>query len=250
MKAVQIFFGMAVMVGSSAGIFMALKPSETDRLWQENSALRQENRQLQESIGRLTLETRVAEVRVVDQIHEGDLVNGQPAEQTTTTLEFIEFDRMQRPLPPRKFIIEGDVVYFDSLVLKFDYEDVALGDALRGKSLLMFRRIFGEHQNPVDGYYLDPENDIPDVYRVDPDPSELERKLWSRFWDYMEDDKLRAQDGVRIVQIEAPAVKMSRGQVWVLTHQATGDLNLEERTPPSDREDRFSSVDSDAEPGV
>lgn len=226
-----MLMGAAVLAGSSVGVFYALKPTEMDRLRQQNMALLREREQLREWVERLTLETRVAEARVLDQIHEGDLVNGQRADKTMTSIEFVEFDRQQSPLPARRFLIEGELVYFESLVLKFEYEDVAAGDVLKGKSLLLFRRIFGEHQNPVDGYQIDPEHEIPDVYRVDANPSEVERKLWSRFWDYMADPVLRDHDGVRIAQVQAPAVKMKRGQVWVLKHQSTGDLNLELRTP-------------------
>lgn len=222
---------MMVLGASSAGVVWLLAPGEADRLRRENEALERARAELHRAIERLTAEHRVAYVHVIDQIRKGELLNGQPAERPLTTIEFIELDRQQMPLSPRRFVVEDEVIYFDALVAKFEHESVASGDPLRGKSVLLFRRIFGEHQKPAEGYLIDPEGDVPDIYRVNPRPSELESRLWSRFWDYATDRELAAKDGVRLAQGEAVYAPMRRGQVWALSLQNTGDLNLRlERT--------------------
>jgi len=121
------------------------------------------------------------------------------------------------------------VIHFDALVIKFDHEDVAAGEALRGKSLALFRRIYGENQNPAEGHRVDPENDVPSVYRVNPQPSEFELRLWGRFWDYATDPDLAARDHVRVAQGESVYVPMQKGDVWTLTLQNNGGLNIKLR---------------------
>jgi hypothetical protein len=48
-----------------------------------------------------------------------------------------------------------------------------VGDLLRGKSLHLFRRVFGEAQEPRDGPSIGTTrpDGIPDVYRISPSPS-------------------------------------------------------------------------------
>jgi hypothetical protein len=223
---VQWLVGLAVVTATGVGAVWLLAPREAARLREENAALERENAELVRVAQRLTGEQRVAEVHVIDQILAGQVVNGQVATADLTTIEFIELDRDCHPLPARRFVIGDDVVFFDALVVMFDQEKVAAGDPLRGKSLALFRRIYGEHQEPAQGFPIDPRGDVPNVYRVEPQPGELEQRLWSRFWDYAKDAELAARDGVRVAQGEAVYVPMRRGEVWTLTLANNGGLTL------------------------
>jgi len=214
--------GLAVITVCGIGTVWLLSPGEADRLRKEKEELTRERIELQRAIERLSGQERVAEVYVIDQVTPA---NTRP----TTTIEFIELDRQQHPLPARRFVLEDEVIFFDALVLKFDQERVAAGDALRGKSLALFRRVFGEHQNPADGYPVDPAGDVPNVFRIAPEPNKFERKLWSQFWDYASQPELAAADGVRVAQGEAVYVPMKKGQVWTLTLQNNGGLNIKLR---------------------
>lgn len=225
-RVVQWITGLIVVSLCGVGSVWLLSPREVDRLRREKDELARQRAELQKVVERLTGEDRVAEVRVLDQIRAGEVVNGKPAESTITTIEFVELDREQHPLPARRFIISDEVVYFDALVVKFEPEFVGAADELRGKSLLLFRRIFGEHQQPAEGYMIDPGGQVPDVYRVDPEPSEFEKEIWRRFWNYATDIELARQAGVRVAQGEAVYKPMRRAQVWTLTLSNTGDLNL------------------------
>jgi hypothetical protein len=231
--------GVAVLGAGGMSALWLLSPdkSDTERQLEEvtrqNEALLRRERELQRAIERLTDEERIAEVHVIDQVRAGELLNGQAAPSDITTIEFIEIDREQHPLPSRRFQICDDVIFFDALVLKFDDAYVQMGDALRGKSLALFRRIYGEHQKPAEGFPVDPSGDVPNIYRVNPEPNEFEKELWSKFWEYAQQPKLAESLGVRVVQGEAVYVPMRRGQVWTLTLETNGGLNIRLRRPAS-----------------
>ncbi len=231
MRFAQWMIGLAVVTATGIGTVWLLSPGEVARLRREQEELQRERRELQAIVQRLTGETRVAEVHVVDQIVEGQRVNGRSAERDLTTIEFIELDRDQHPLPSKRFVIQDDVIFFDALVVKFDHEHVAAGDALRGRNLALFRRIYGEHQQPADGFAIDPTRDVPDVYRVNPAPSAFERTLWGKFWEYAGDPVLAAKEGVRVAQGEAVYAPMRRGEIWTLSLDDDGGLNLKLRRP-------------------
>ena len=97
-----------------------------------------------------------------------------------------------------------------TLVIRFEDSYVEGGDALRGTSLCLFQRLFGEEQRPKDGVPLDPEGQLPHVYGGDTTPSPLHRDLWRRFWDYANDPELARKKGVRASHGEAPFIEARR----------------------------------------
>ncbi len=173
MRFAQWIMSCIVVSGVGAGAIWMLAPGEASRLRHEKEVLARERFELQRTVERLTAEDRVAEVHVVDQVLTGQLVIGEPAAHDLTTIEFIELDRGQRHLPSRRYVVQDRVIYFDALVIKFQHDFVAAGDTVRGKSLALFRRIYGESQNPAEGFVVDPEGDVPDIFRVHPEAGEL-----------------------------------------------------------------------------
>jgi hypothetical protein len=126
----------------------------------------------------------------------------------------------------------------DALVVQFDRKLVEEGDGLKGKSLLFFRRLFGDRQKPIDGTPLyreaaPPEagEGIPDRLRVDPVPSEFERGIWTRFWTLANDPSRAAAEGIRVAQGEAVHTRAVRGQVYKVTLSAGHGLSLVPRLP-------------------
>lgn len=175
-------------------------------------------------VDRLEASTRVAQVVVTDQE-----VNEQSG-LLETTIKFAELDRQGEALPPRTFTVEGDVIYFDALVIKFDRDYVERGEALRGKSLHLFRRIFGEHQPPERGFPIDGsprEGGVPDPYRVDGEANDFEVELWKDFWSYAVDPAAAREKGVRVVQGEAVYTRFVEQNLYTLTLDHDGGLNIE-----------------------
>ena len=218
--------GVTVMVKSDRRRADALR-RENERLAREHEALvrraeqlARERRQLAEVVERLNLERRAAEVEVLEQ-H-----TGEDGEILQTVIRLTEIGRDGRPLPAQTFGVSGRVPHFDALVIKFENEHVARGDQLRGRSLALFRRVYGDSQAPESGYWLGRPGEVPDVYRVSADPSEFEVNLWREFWSYATDPAKARAAGVRVAQGEAVYAPMSAGERWSLTLEADGGLNL------------------------
>ncbi len=181
---------------------------------------REEIRKLQQIVERLTSERRVAQVVVRDRKTDAE-------GNVTTSLDFHQWDREGKHLPPVSATVPGNEVFFEAMVIKFDREYVEQGDALRGKTIVLFRRIFGSAQKPEDGVKIDPDatDGIPSIYRVDENASEFEVNLWKRFWYYAEHPTEAAKLGVRVVQLEAVGNPLT-SPVYEITCEASGGPNL------------------------
>ena len=127
---------------------------------------------------------------------------------------------------PQQITIEGTTVYIDTLVVKFMDGYVERGDALRGTSICLFRRIFGDDQKPNEGEEIDNAGEQPLVYASDDLVDPLHGELWNRFWDYANDSELAAQLGVRAIHGEAPFVEARAGKTYVLELRSSGGLTI------------------------
>ena len=190
---------------------------EARRLRAEVGRLEQERQRLVEYAERLSASRRVAQVDVVRQ-----RVNERG--QTVSTLLWQEIGRDGRLGRPLAVEAVGELVYLESLVIKFEPHFVGEGDPQRGTSLAMFRRIFGDCQAPESVPELD-RSAHPPLDESDRDGSS-HAELWKRFWEMVDQPRLAAAYGVRVAQCEAPAVPLRAGQVWELALDAAGGLNL------------------------
>ena len=185
---------------------------------------------LAEVVKRLEAETRRAQVIVTKQGMNPD------TGRLETTIKFMETGPGGDPLPPRYFTMEGDVIYFDALVIRFARDYVERGDALRGKSICLFRRVFGENQAPEDGFPVDRAagaDGIPDVYRVNPEPTAFERELWQSFWRYAEDPAAAREKGIRVIQGEAVYTRFIPGNLYTLTLDHGGGICIKVEPIPA-----------------
>jgi hypothetical protein len=199
-----ILLGLAFVGGGAATAWFFLSAGRHDA----------ELRRLREVIDRLQAERRIAEIHVLRQ------------DAQTTTFRFREVRPDGAPLHERDFTIQGDVVYFDALVIKFEHAYVEQGDHLRGRSLYLFERVFGEHQEPAQGFRLD--EGVPIAYRVNASgpPSKFEQELWADFWKFALDPRAARAKGIRVAQGEAVRTKLRKGLVYRLTIEAAGGINV------------------------
>jgi hypothetical protein len=243
MLALAKWFGAGAVLASigliTGGYLFQADRRHKEELAKDNERLRREREELVAVVQRLRLERRVADVEVLEQQTDN------AGQVLRTTLKLTEIGRDATPLPAQVFDIPGRVPHFDALVIKFQDNYVERGDPLRGASLALFRRVYGESQAPEDGYWLGRPGDVPDVYRVSPTPSKLEVGLWNDFWQYATDPARAAVAGVRVAQGEAVYAPMTSGQCWRLTLEVDGGLNLVRADTPSSPATRRA----DATPG-
>lgn len=179
--------------------------------------LENKNAEMKDIIGRLEYERRIADFVVSDQ----SVVDGK----RHTTLLMVEYDKAGTPLPPRSFEVVGERVHVDAYVVKFDQENVRKGDALRGKALLLFEKIYGDAQAPSEGSRIDPRDAAPDIYRDDsPKLSPFEQKLWADFWRLVTDESYRKEFGVNVAYGSGVFFPAETGKRYTLTLAANGNV--------------------------
>ncbi len=113
--------------------------------------------------------------------------------------------------------VQGDKVYVDALVIKFLPRYVEAGDSQRGKGIAVFYRLFGEHQQPAEGFSLAGVSEEPWGYKVEGPLGYFEKSLMKKFWHYSNDLSAAKQEGVDCAFGEAVMIKPQRATVYTLS---------------------------------
>jgi hypothetical protein len=195
------------------------KIGELDR---EVARLGEQVRQLETALALLKVDRRVARLTVLSQGPS----SSRPG-QLETKVSFQELDTEGRPLgAPKRVTLPGKVAYVDALVIKFEDHYIEAGDALRGSSICLFRRIFSENQWPSEGHPLDGAGSPPLPYAGDDADPGYESRLWKRFWDYANDPEAASAAGVRALHGEAPYMELRAGKSYLLELRASDGLSI------------------------
>jgi hypothetical protein len=182
-------------------------------------AAEQRAEQLRQVVQRLTIGRRVADVIVTEQVGSGSGMK--------TTLLFVEYGRYGSALPAKRFTIDGDVAYVEATVVTFDGRFAEQNGPLRGHSVALFTRLYGEHQPPEKGFPIDEPGRIPAVYRgPDPYVPDFERELWADFWKLADDETYRTEMGVRVARGEGVRTIFQSDRLYTLTLESNGGLNI------------------------
>lgn len=175
--------------------------------------------QRQAMVERLSRSRRIAHVRVTDQIAATD------GTVDATSVEFIELDEAGSELARQSITVPGDVLFVDAWTVKFDKELVAEGDPLRGRSLVLLRRIYSDRLPAIEGVPLDVPGAIPPGYAAS-DAGVFERKVWEHFWELARDPEAAQDMGVSVAQGEAVYKPVRVGETYELIVDAVGGMSL------------------------
>lgn len=180
--------------------------------------LEQEKQKLEAYLKILKRIDRRARVEVLRQAND-------PHGNLQTTIRFTEIDVDGKPITTsRELTLPGQEIYFDTMVIKFDDHFVELGDPVRGKALMLFRRIFSSTMRAEDGFIVDRDGQVPEAYAERQAPSSFEKDLWKRFWQFANDEKLAKDRGVRAIHGDAPYMRMEPGRVYEVSLRSTGEV--------------------------
>jgi hypothetical protein len=217
MRSILKILSLAVLViAGSTGIYVYREHFSQDVKVQK---LLEEKKQLQTIVQRLNTEKRRAEILVT---HQGT-VDGR----LQTTLLFVEYAKDGSSLPPKSFVIDGKMAHIDAMVVKFEPDYVGKNDLLRGSSICLFTRIYGDRQTPEQGFPIDAPGQPPDIYRgADPRVSQFEQALWHDFWKLADDPAYRRQQGVRIANGQGLWGPFEPGKLYTITIESNGGMNL------------------------
>jgi hypothetical protein len=212
----QIIVLIFLITTGTAGLLWYRSHTAMQRQLEEVKA---KNDELKQIVQRLSVEKRVAELLVTNQ----ETIEGK----TKTTLLLVEVGRNGINLPPKGFVVEGREVHIDAMVIKFEQHFVEEGDPLRGHSIALFTRIFGDRETPANAQMIDKPGEVPDVYRdADPRISQFEQDLWKDFWKLFDDQKYASSKGVRIANGEGKWFPAQPDRLYTLTIEADGGLNV------------------------
>lgn len=186
----------------------------------------QRERVLRKIIERLHGETRRADVLVTKSEFD------EATKKIRTTIKFLEYDAQGKPLEPKYFTFEGNVIQFQSLVIRFSDKLVEAGDRLRGKSAAFFMKAFVLDGAKTQEFDITKAHEIPGGYRVFEKTNEFETKLWQEFWNYALDPKKRERAGIKNAQIEAPGSMFLPGTIYTLKIEHDGGLRIDASPVP------------------
>ncbi|MFH1656047.1 MAG: hypothetical protein ABH954_05510 [Candidatus Omnitrophota bacterium] len=186
-----------------------------------------ENKILKQVISRLEADSRIAEVLVTNVSYDESL------NKTKTTIKFLEYDSKGNPLMPRYFTFPGNIIQFQSLVIRFDDINIKNAVALKGKSAYLFWKVFIlEGPNTLE-YELVKLNEIPQGYKLEDIDSLFEKSLWRRFWDYALDPIQAKKMGIKNAQIEAPGTMFIPGTLYTIKIEHDGGMRIDATPLPS-----------------
>lgn len=176
-----------------------------------------ENKTLRQAIANLSAETQIGYAKVISQEEKDGKLR--------TRLLFVETDRDNetRRLLEKEYEIEGDVVYFDALIVKFGRDLVMDG---KERSLYLWRRVYGENQPPGEGLAIETEGAEPARY------AEIFKKLslgnretfWSEIWGLSDDPEKLKSLGVKAIYGNVVYKKLRPGLIYAFKIDNGGNL--------------------------
>ena len=189
-----------------------------------NAELQQMVEKREAMIDRLSRSRRVANIQIQAQKIDED---GNIEE---TDLLFIELDEQGSELARQGFTIPGDVLFIDGWTVKYFPDQVAQGDPLHGRTILLLRRLYSDQMAPRDGFVIDTPGAVPPGYAAG-EIGKFEQMIWQQFWRLATDAELAASMSVRVAQGEAVYKPVREGQVYELIVDAVGGMSM---TPMTD----------------
>lgn len=179
---------------------------------------------LKKIIRRLEADTRIAQVLVTDV--RTDFESGK----VLTTIKFLEYDAQNKPLPPRYFTFSGNVIQFQSLVVRFKDLYVERGDPVKGRSAYLFLKVFFLDGPNTQVYDITKSFEVPKGYKIEPTQEfslKAEEAFWGKFWEIALDPQLAQKAGVKTAQIEAPGTKFVPGALYTIRIEHDGGIRID-----------------------
>lgn len=174
-----------------------------------------ENKALQKSIANLTREEEVGYAKVLSQEdRDGTLL---------TRILFVVTDPedMTKRILEKEFEVEGDVVFFDALIVKFKSKSVMEG---KERALFLWRRIYSDKMTPENGLPIDMPGGEPKRYsQICAKLSVKNRAMfWNEIWQLSDDPERLNRSGVQAVYGNAVYKKVKPGLIYRFKLDASG----------------------------
>jgi hypothetical protein len=176
-----------------------------------------EKNELKKAISNLTQESQIGYAKVIDQT----VRNGR----MYTRLRFVETDRHDpyKKILEKEYEIEGSVVHFDSIIIKFFNQMVMDG---KERSLYLWRRVYGERMNPGNGFPIETEGKEPERYADIFNKLSIDTRdrFWEKLWSLSDNpDQLRDQ-GIKAIFGTVVYKRLRPNLIYVFKISNSGEL--------------------------
>jgi len=177
-----------------------------------------ENHELNKAITNLTAEEQIGFATVISQ--DKDALGNM-----TTVLKFVQSaaGNPKEIVDEKIYAIEGDVVHFDALIVKFSDEYVKDG---KERALYLWRRIYGEQTPPEQGELIEVPESAPErYYSITKSLKVKDRSVfWEAVWDLANDPQRLSEYGLTAVFGNAIYTKMEMNKVYLFKIGSTGQI--------------------------
>jgi hypothetical protein len=183
------------------------------------SELLTENKTLKKALTNLTDENKIGYAKVISQTKDA---NGAVI---STTLKFVETarDNELNQILQRQYTIEGDIVHFDALIVKFSDKMVMDG---KQRSMYLWRRIYGEKMTPQSGFAIEESGKEPNRYAdlLKELPVKNRQVFWSSIWELANTpDKLK-EYGITAIYGTVTYTQLRPNLIYIFRLTSTGQL--------------------------
>ena len=178
-----------------------------------------ENKKLKQSLTNLTDAGKIGYAKVISQVtdDQGKII--------ATTLKFVETarDNELEIVLEKYYTIEGDIVHFDALIVKFGDKMIMEG---KKKSLYLWRRVYGENMSPASGFTIEEPGKEPKRYRQLLSELGVKKKemFWESIWDLANDPQRLKQYDIEAVFGNATYTKLRKGSLYIFRIAPTGQI--------------------------
>jgi len=176
-----------------------------------------ENKELKQALTNLSREDQIGYAKVVSQeMKDGELF---------TTIRFVETardDKLNKILE-KEYIISGDIIHFDALIVKFGSKMVMDG---RTRALYLWRRVYGEKMTPAEGFAIEEPGAEPQRYKdlLEALPIEHRKMFWSEIWELANDTEKLVEYGIDAIYGNAVYWKLREGLIYVFKINSSGQV--------------------------
>jgi hypothetical protein len=131
-------------------------------------------------------------------------------------------DKLKKILE-KDYTIEGDVIHFDALIVKFGDKMVMDG---RARALYLWRRVYGEKMTPENGFAIEEPGKEPQRYNdlLKALPVREKDVFWSGIWSLANDpEKLKEYD-IRAIYGNVVYSRLTKGLIYVFKISSVGQV--------------------------
>lgn len=187
----------------------------------ELEKVREQNEEQKEQITILTLQNEKLEtanrlLKVDHRLAHVKILESGNDEKTGKPFTLVSFQEVgtdgEKIGTAKEFRLNGREVRIDSWVVKFKNEYIEQADLHRGTSLVMFKKIYGELDIPVEGHSLEEQWSRPEAYARGSKLSDFEKTIWDNFWKFAN----RSYEGSEKGQQDEYGLRAAHGAVIYL----------------------------------